>query len=450
MPQRLYIFDDWRNTMMVAFVRHNKALLAGSFLWCGLLVFLAVIWLSSDNANSGPAYALGQVTDFWLGSRKSVPLRLPNAAAKHGDPIFLLTPTGQWKQVGYLQQVQHDSNETEAIAVWFDADHDPYFCQFEFHENRGSLGDVVRTMFPPEKRLQLESLIGDAIKEHGEAISAQLQPIIVEAMQESLPIIESSLRESLHRHRPEIERLGERYRKTIVNDKLLPMIRTEVMPVVQTAAEPLARQIGRELWDRASLWRFGWRAIYDKAPLTNRDLVRREFERFVREEATPVITSHTDDILAVQQRILLELANDPEVRRELGDVGRLLVNDQDLRTLLRAILREVLVENQQLRAVWLQMWSRQETQHALRLTSERLEPIVRKIGDELFGTREGGVSPSFARVLRNQILGKDKRWLVAVPNEGVKPTPVGERIPVQSVRDDSPYPLIVLANPNNA
>jgi hypothetical protein len=35
-----------------------------------------------------------------------------------------------------------------------------------------------------------------------------------------------------------------------------------------------------------------------------------------------------------------------------------------------------------------------------------------RIGELLFGTRDGGVTPEFARVLRNQILGKDKRWLV--------------------------------------
>jgi hypothetical protein len=46
------------------------------------------------------------------------------------------------------------------------------------------------------------------------------------------------------------------------------------------------------------------------------------------------------------------------------------------------------------------------------VAAERLEPTARRIGDLLFGTRETGVSPEFARVLRSQILGKDRRWLV--------------------------------------
>jgi hypothetical protein len=47
------------------------------------------------------------------------------------------------------------------------------------------------------------------------------------------------------------------------------------------------------------------------------------------------------------------------------------------------------------------------------MASDRLEPVVRSIGDEIFGTRDGGIDPDFARVLRNQILGKDRRWVVA-------------------------------------
>ena len=37
------------------------------------------------------------------------------------------------------------------------------------------------------------------------------------------------------------------------------------------------------------------------------------------------------------------------------------------------------------------------------------------IGDALFGNREKGITPEFSRVLRSQILLKDRRWLVVIP-----------------------------------
>ena len=41
------------------------------------------------------------------------------------------------------------------------------------------------------------------------------------------------------------------------------------------------------------------------------------------------------------------------------------------------------------------------------LAAERLEPSAVRIGELLFGTRDAGITPEFARVLRNQILGKE-------------------------------------------
>ena len=49
---------------------------------------------------------------------------------------------------------------------------------------------------------------------------------------------------------------------------------------------------------------------------------------------------------------------------------------------------------------------------AVQLAADYAEPSVRRIGDLLFGTREAGIAPEFAQVLRNQILDKDCRWLV--------------------------------------
>ena len=46
------------------------------------------------------------------------------------------------------------------------------------------------------------------------------------------------------------------------------------------------------------------------------------------------------------------------------------------------------------------------------MAADYAEPCVRRIGDMLFGTREEGIAPEFAQVLRNQILDKDCRWLV--------------------------------------
>jgi hypothetical protein len=59
---------------------------------------------------------------------------------------------------------------------------------------------------------------------------------------------------------------------------------------------------------------------------------------------------------------------------------------------------------------------------------------VRSIGDLLFGTREDGIAPEFAQVLRNQILDKDCRWLVIERPVDNPADQTGSPPPVLSVR----------------
>jgi hypothetical protein len=60
-------------------------------------------------------------------------------------------------------------------------------------------------------------------------------------------------------------------------------------------------------------------------------------------------------------------------------------------------------------------WASAEVQDAMSAATANFETTARAIGDTIFGSREGGVTPEFARVLRTQILMKDRRWFVITP-----------------------------------
>jgi hypothetical protein len=205
----------------------------------------------------------------------------------------------------------------------------------------------------------------------------------------------------------------------------------------------VAESIGRELWDRASLWRFGWRAAYDKSPLPSRNLVQQEWDRFVEQEAVPVFDQHMEEIVDAVQRTLADVSSDTEVRQEIGDALGLIMEDPATIDLFRKILRESIVDNPKLHQVWRDVWGSEQARSALQTAGDRMEPVVRQIGDDLFGTREQGINPDFARVLRNQILGKDRRWIVAsLSDSSTSSTPM-EIEPADLVM---PYPKVYLAN----
>lgn len=331
---------------------------------------------------------------------------------------------------------------------WHDDRLDPNHVELVLYRQGGRLEDVLGVMFPPEKRDRIRGLLTDAMARHGERLTETLRPLVEQTFRDSLPIVEQGFRESVARHRDEIDRLGGRLRQELVADRLVPLVKREVLPIVREHAQPPVEEIGRELWDRASLWRFGWRAMYDKTPLPRRDLVRDEWDRFIDEEAIPVLESHVDDFVVALERIVADIAVNRAVRDELaGELDRL-ADDPEATRLARSILRDSFIENRHLRERWREIWTAEPAREALARAGQALDPTIRQIGDELFGTREDGIDPDFARVLRSQILRKDRVWLVARPRPPKPDRDSPETGPpvIRRAEKVMSYPVVFLAD----
>lgn len=435
------------------------AVTVGGFVW--IAIAMASLWGlsapasnrasgdSSDPDTAGAAASTSppaQLWSYWTARRTTFPLQVPELPLRDGDPVFLMGTDGQWHEVGFVASTDSSRRATKAMVVWYDDEFNSADYRLVYYQNRGKFGDIVKMLLPPEKRTRLEALIRKAIDNHADEITEAMKPIVTKSLRESLPVVEQAFKDSLDRHRDELEALGERYEQTVLRERLVPMVKDEVLPIIKKHGEPVAKTIGRELWDRASLWRFGWRALYDKSPLPERDLLKREWERFVDEEAIPVFEKHTPSLIEAQKNIFVDLSKNENIRDEFSDIIQLIVKDKELQRLLTAMMREAIVENEELRKVWMDNWQSTEAKAALKLAGDRLEPLVREIGDELFGTREDGISPSFARVLRNQILGKDKRWLIAEKlADGQTPIDRSQPQPLIPASDWQPYPLVIMA-----
>jgi hypothetical protein len=312
-----------------------------------------------------------------------------------------------------------------------------------YHTTPHSMEWVLHTLLPPQKQERVAAELADAFQEHHEEILAQLMPVVEASFREGLVIVEEDLAASLATRRGEIEALGGKYQKDIVEKELVPLVRSEIWPIVREHATPTAEEIGQKLWQRASVWRFGWRYLYDKSFMPQRNLFKKEWERYLEEEATPVLMSHTDEIVATQQKILADVAKNEKVqdaiRRNLGKV----LDDPELRQLVWEIIEEVIVNNPRLHEVLQRHWTGPEAQAAFRLAGERLEPTVRRIGEMVIGSQDEGMTPEFARVLRAQVLYKDHRWLVLetdASGDGAAEAPTS--LPVVRGLEGAPSPFV--------
>ena len=189
-------------------------------------------------------------------------------------------------------------------------------------------------------------------------------------------------------------------------------LQTELWPIIQARAKPTMDAIGAEVWKRLPVWSFTWRFLYQSLPLTGDRILKSEVDRFWQEEATPILREHAGDFLAILQDIVAESAANPRVAAAFRRSFDHLIRDRDLQHQLRLIFQEVILDNPRFHARMARRWQTPEVARALEVLSKRLEPMVRRIGDLVLGTRGGGITPEFARVLRTQILEKDRRWIL--------------------------------------
>ena len=156
----------------------------------------------------------------------------------------------------------------------------------------------------------------------------------------------------------------------------------------------------------------------------------------MEDDALPVFESHTDEMVTAIQRTLSDITTSQTIRDQVGDGITRLAKDKETRNLIQKLIRESIIENEALRVALSDVWSSDRAEKWFEKNSRRLEPVIRQIGEDLFGSETEGINPDFARVLRNQILGKDRNWVIALPRET-------ESLPrVRRSKESMPYPVI--------
>lgn len=408
--------------------------------WLGGIVWLAALsallgLLISDNkgALSGAARVL-------LARPQTVSLASTTSSIPVDAPVVLKPDSGPWQLAGSVHAVRPADGGADVEIEWIAAE-PPQQFEFQMRYSSNRLDDTVAMLIPAETRDLIRQRLEEFHRMHGRRLLRRLEPVIQETIVDSLPVIEDAVAASLRRNSEAVDALADRYRQTLLKERFVPLVREEVLPTVRVHAEPLVTEIGRELWNRASLWRFGWRALYDRSPLPDKDLAAQEWDRFVEEEVTPILEAHADEFVEIQRQIISDLARNSRIRESLRETAQDLVHDQELQQLVATVLRDALVKNPQLQQIWEDAWHSPEVQAVLSDTGDQMEPLIREIGDEIFGSREKGINPQFARVLRSQILGKDRIWIEARPvNAELKRSGPLRLKPPASL---SHYPLIV-------
>ncbi|MCA9227736.1 MAG: hypothetical protein KDA47_19080 [Planctomycetales bacterium] len=389
---------------------------AGLVIWMALAGWLAA-WLGGAHQRRVREFWLPQLTNFVAGERHDIPLRIvPGAAVANRDPVFVEAGENRFRQVGEVRWTG-ESSDAPTVLLYPDAPPVQRIEHLTAYRTPDSMQWVVETMLPPAKREQIIAAMTEAFEQHHEEIVNSLRPMVEASLRDALVVVEEELPAAIARHQSELEQIGGRYQRDLVEREIVPLVRKEIWPIVRREAEPAVTEISQEIWRKASLWRFGWRMAYDRSPLPQKNLLKQEWERFVEEDAAPVLEEHTDDLIRAQQRILAEVARNEEVRQVMQRSMKQIIADRELQGVVWQLMRELLIDNPRIHDVFDRHWRSPEAHAVYARIGRRLEPTVTRIGEIVIGTPESGITPEFARVLRNRVLNKEQRWLVVRTSE---------------------------------
>jgi hypothetical protein len=406
-----------------------------------LLIGGGALWLVVDRRVAGGTFATQSVPrlwSYWTGARQSIELELPaGTTLAASDPVFVRQADGAWTSVGAVRAAPAGGPATVILFP-----HGPPLAsdaRLTLQSTPDSLDWAIETLLPPERRERVASRLREAWQANRDDVLAALEPVVERSLVAVLAEAETELPASLGRHREEWQALGQRLEKEIVEAELEPLAREEIWPILRENAQPALNEVGREAFARLPLWRFGWRMMYDRSVRPDERLVDKEWQRFVDQELQPILQEHADDFVDVVRQTLSDAAANERVRETLRRATRTLVEDEEFRRLATLTAREVLVDNPRLREALAAEWSGPEARAALELAIDRMEPALRQASDEIVGTREGGFTPEFSSVLRSQILGKDRRWLLLEPGAAGGEPPERLALEVGGPTRDGPF-----------
>jgi len=409
----------------------TRKFILGASVWLALLV-CGLIAIQSQFAASGRGAS--ETVAGIAGWLSGAPREYSAVSATHlllapGDPIFLMTEDGRFRQVGRVRNnfapppndlrkpvsIVVEAYTQKATVVLYDSAVDEAFplgYQLEYHTTPTALDWVATTLLTSERQRQIAEIIAKDWETHRERVMLRLQPVVETGIGKCVEAIESELPTVLNAHRGDFAKLADRYQVEIIRNQVVPLVRTEILPIVQEEVRPLATELGKDLWNRVSLFSFTWRYLYDVSPLPEKNAVKLEFDRFMKEEVTPALESRSNEFVLVTERILGRISRNEKVRSVIRENLKKVATDKELQSIVWAIVQDAVINNQTLRTTMRDYWASEDVQSAMNTATANFESTARAIGDTIFGSREGGVTPEFARVLRTQILMKDRRWFV--------------------------------------
>lgn len=426
--------------------RRTVRMIVGLVSWLGLLVTGQA--LVQDHESHRETRALAHVNAWLLGKRSSIEVKLDKTMKLQvGDPVFFGPTQSDLTLVGEVIELLDDGRQLNQRTGSVRG----AICELSLSGHEGLNTDskisvisvpqtaawVLQTLLPPEKIAWIAREWNLTLLAHRDELFEAIAPVLRGLVTDFQVILSEALPPALARRGGRFAELGDRYQEVIINRELKPVIESDLWPILESRARPTLDAIGTEIIKRLPVWSLGWRLVYEALPLTDDRLVREAWNQFVSQEVMPILRDHLDDFLGSFRDVIAAASRNEKVAAAFRRSFDVLMADPEFQHELRLIFQEVVLDNPRFHSIMIKRWQSAETTEAINKLSIFMGPLLSRLGDAILGTRGGGITPEFARVLRTQILEKDRRWFLVQPGQKqAAPIRDGHLFEAKVVQDD--------------
>jgi hypothetical protein len=406
----------------------------GAVAW---LAALALCWSAATAFGDEKKPVLRRVlTEFWRGILDPTPeyrIQFPpgppprrGSFLDKGNGVFVVKAgagkvrSELWR-VGEIAGLE-ESTEGLIATVRLDTATD----QVEFREGYrivrrtqgASLMYSVQTLIPPHRWEQLQEEWRKFQRRYQDQLIASLQRVLPDLLRESLGFLGSELERAYDGRSDEVAALLTRYRTEVARERVLPLLVEDIWPIVAEYGETPAREIGRELWDEVPLFGLAWRSMWDSAFSDGPEKLEAAFNQFVKDHAIPIIQAHKDEMESTLRVIFREITLSDTVAERVKEIVRVLAKDQELRSLLGTILKD-LADSPRLKDYLRSKMEDRVLRQQLVAVNDLLQIFFTEVGNLLFlDETKDAINPDLAELLRVLVLRRDRQYLFIELGDG--------------------------------
>lgn len=283
---------------------------------------------------------------------------------------------------------------------------------------------TISMLVPDQKLDQIKTELKLYFEKHLIELKDDLPPIAMEIFDQSLGIIKKNAISFLNKDSTQtmIDIYSKKLKEEYLEREFKPIFKQKIWPIVELEALKIINPILKEMVDQFPTAEVGFLYVYQTLPGTDTDHVEKRIKQFFDEEALLIVSKYADEIKNAQIQIISNIKENKEIKEFTIAAIKKLFEDQEISDWIKQSVQELYARTKPEILNEFQLKWKPRLQEITVDLLEKFEPYALNMAYQILLNLEISdgitpISPELAKVIRRQILQKDRFYIYTKPVE---------------------------------